>query len=492
MSELLDPEGAERLEQEHPDEYMRRREFLTRTAIAAGLTAGMAGVLPGGTIVAEAARRQRRVKLPSPRNMPVDTFVILMMENRSFDHYLGWMPHADGRQAGLSYVDKTGQAHATKPLAPDWQGCGFNDPDHSWEGGRTQLNGGRCDGFLRSGGNDELSISYYREKDLGFLPAAAKEFTTFDHFHCSLMGPTLPNREYMHAAQSYGVITNDFPNPPGFPDTTIFASLKKAGVSNRYFFCDVPVSALWGAPGLARSSRIEEYYARCASGTLPHVSFVDPNFGGSVGEDPGISGDEHPHGDVRTGQAFMSDVVHAFMESPQWKRGALFIIYDEWGGFFDHVAPPRVPDMRNSPDINKDFGLMGFRIPAVLVSPWAQRHHVNHSTYAFESILKLIEYRFGLAPLNKRDANATNIGVAFDWNSKPRLDRPSLPDPPMVVSQPCAAGGLNTPMVAPAPHDLFDMVTSGYLDKLGFDYKQPSLGSIVRQPDTLRKALVAG
>jgi len=75
MSELLDPEGAERLEQEHPDEYMRRREFLTRTAMAAGLTAGMAGVLPGGTIMAEAARRQRRVKLPSPRNMPVDTFV---------------------------------------------------------------------------------------------------------------------------------------------------------------------------------------------------------------------------------------------------------------------------------------------------------------------------------------------------------------------------------------------------------------------------------
>jgi phospholipase C len=492
MSELLDPEGAERLEQEHPDEYMRRREFLTRTAMAAGLTAGMAGVLPGGTIVAEAARRQRRVKLPSARNMPIDTFVILMMENRSFDHYLGWMPHADGRQAGLSYLDKSGKTHATSPLAPDWQGCGFNDPDHSWEGGRTQLNGGRCDGFLRSGGNDQLSISYYREKDLGFLPAAAQEFTTFDHFHCSLMGPTLPNREYMHAAQSYGMITNDFPDPPGFPDTTIFASLKKAGVSNRYFFCDVPVSALWGAPGLARSSRIEEYYARCASGTLPHVSFVDPNFGGSVGEDPGISGDEHPHGDVRTGQAFMSDVVHAFMESPQWKRGALFIIYDEWGGFFDHVPSPRVPDMRNSPDINKDFGLMGFRIPAVLVSPWAKRHHVNHSTYAFESILKLIEYRFGLAPLNKRDANATNIGVAFDWDSKPRLDRPSLPDPPMVVSQPCAAGGLNSPMVAPAPHDLFEMVTSGYLDKLGFDYKQPSLGSIVRQPDTLRKAFVPG
>src|SRR3954470_1045580 len=420
MADLRDPEAAERLAHDAPDEYMRRRDFLGRTAAAAGVAAGLGSMLSPNVLVAEAARRQRQVALPSPQNMPVDTIVVLMMENRSFDHYLGWLPGADGQQAGLSYFDKSGKTWETRPLAPDWQGCGHPDPDHSWDGGRGQLDGGRCDGFLKTG-NDVFGISYYQEKDLGFIPAAARAFTTFDHFHCSLMGPTLPNREYMHAAQSYGVVTNDFPDPPGFPDTTIFAALKKKGVSSRYFFCDVPVSALWGAPGLARSGPVEEYYARCASGTLPAVSFVDPNFGGSVGEDPGISGDEHPHGDVRTGQAFMADVVHAFMESPQWKRGALFVIYDEWGGFFDHVAPPRVPDMRNSSDINKDFGLMGFRIPAVAVSPWVRRHHVNHSVFGFESILKLIEYRFGLQPLNKRDANATNIGLAFDWDSKPRL-----------------------------------------------------------------------
>lgn len=109
----------------------------------------------------------------------------------------------------------------------------------------------------------------------------------------------------------------------GFPDNTIFAALDKKGVSNRYFFNDVPISAMWGAPRLANSGSIVEYYARCAAGTLPRVSYVDPNFAGSVGEGPGLSGDEHPHGDVRTGQAFMADVVHAFVESPQYKRGAL-------------------------------------------------------------------------------------------------------------------------------------------------------------------------
>jgi phospholipase C len=490
MSELLDPEGAERLEFEHPGEYMRRRDFLMRTAMTAGLAASLAGVLPGQTLVAEAARKQRRSYLPAPRNLPIDTFVVLMMENRSFDHYLGWLPNADGRQAGLSYVDKQGKSWSTRPLAPDWQGCSFNDPDHSWEGGRTQLDGGKCDGFLRSGGNDLLSISYYREKDLGFIPAAAREFTTFDHFHCSLMGSTLPNREYMHAAQSYGKIDNGLPDPPGFPDTTIFAALKKKGIDSRYFFCDVPVSALWGAPGLARSGRIEEYYARCASGTLPAVSFVDPLFGGSVGEDPGFSGDEHPHGDVRMGQAFMADVVHAFMESPQWKRSALFIVYDEWGGFFDHVAPPRVPDLRNSRDINKDYGQMGFRIPAVAISPWVKRRHVAHTTFGFESILKMIEYRFGLQPLNTRDAHATNIGLAFDWRSKPRLDLPSLPHPEHVVSQPCALSSHGTPtVVAPAPHDMVaSMVNSGYLDQVGFNFQPPTLGDVVRQPDAVREA----
>src|SRR5437763_15335131 len=133
---------------------MRRRDFLGRTAAAAGLAAGLGTVLSPSTLIAEAARRQRHAPLPSPRNMPIDTFVVLMMENRSFDHYLGWLPGADGRQAGLSYVDKQGKVHQTGRLTGDYQGCAHPDPDHSWEGGRTQLNGGKMDGFLRSGDND--------------------------------------------------------------------------------------------------------------------------------------------------------------------------------------------------------------------------------------------------------------------------------------------------------------------------------------------------
>ena len=125
--DLRDDEQRERLEHAAPEEALRRREFLQRTALTAGL-AGLSTILPAQTLVAEAARKQRRNHIPSPRNMPIDTFVVLMMENRSFDHYLGWMPDADGRQAGLSFVDKQGVSHATHRLTPGLAGLRSSRP----------------------------------------------------------------------------------------------------------------------------------------------------------------------------------------------------------------------------------------------------------------------------------------------------------------------------------------------------------------------------
>src|SRR5919112_765007 len=257
MGDLRDPEHAERLEFDAPDEALRRRDFLQRLAVGAGAAATLGTVLDPDVLLAEAARRQRRVPLPKPRNLPIDTFVVLMMENRSFDHYLGWLPGADGHQAGLTYMDRLGNVRQTARFAPDFQGCAHPDPDHSWEGGRVQLNNGLMDGFLRSGDNDEFAIGYYTKDDLPFIGHVAQAFTAYDRFFCSLLGSTFPNREYMHAAESYGKIDNSLPpgaaQGQGFPDTTIFAACAARNVSSRYFFNDAPVTALWGAPGLARS-----------------------------------------------------------------------------------------------------------------------------------------------------------------------------------------------------------------------------------------------
>jgi len=439
-----------RLAAEHPGEHLRRREFLERTAAVIGASAGVAAVLGPDALVANAARLEARAaRLPSPRNMPVDTFVVLMMENRSFDHYLGWLPGADGRQAGLSYVDADGVSQATHPLAPDFQGCGHPTPGHLWNEGRVQFAGGRCDGFLASGsGNDTYAIGYYRQRDLPFTPHLVREFTTCDRWFASLLASTNPNRAYAHAAQSYGqkyllAIPGDgepqFPTPPGFPaNTTIEAALARRGKQGMTFYSDDNYAAMWGPRGERRSAPIYECFQRCGAGTLPALSFVDPRLN-SAAEATGTSNDDHTYGDVRTAEAFISDVVHAFIESPHWKRGVLFVTFDEWGGFFDHVRPPSVPDIRQSRDLDNDFGQMGFRVPAIVISPYARRRRIIHTRFGHESILKLVEYRYGLRHLTRRDAKANNAGLALDFHQMPRKP-PSLPTPPHRISQPCVSG----------------------------------------------------
>jgi phospholipase C len=186
----------------------------------------------------------------------------------------------------------------------------------------------------------------------------------------------------------------------------------------------------------------------------------------------------------------MSDVVHAFMNGPQWDHGIIIIVYDEWGGFFDHVRPPRVPDIRSDPDINKDFGQMGFRIPAVAISPYARRGHVHHGVFGFESILKMIEYRFGVGPLTRRDAYAHNFARSLDFESKPRLERPFLPDPSMVASAPC--GTPKESLAArPKAHDMTTLRTSGYLDRLGFEHRPATASDMFREPSKIEALLKA-
>ena len=149
------------------DDRITRRRFV-------GAAAGTLGAAALGGPAAALAK--------PPRRALFDHVVVLMMENRSFDHFLGWVPGADGRQAGLVYRAKLGVPHATHALAPDFQGCGFADPDHSYEGGRVETTGGRCDGWLRAGDNDVFSIGYYRKRDLSFLGPAVRSWTTFSRY----------------------------------------------------------------------------------------------------------------------------------------------------------------------------------------------------------------------------------------------------------------------------------------------------------------------
>jgi phospholipase C len=389
---------------------------ISRRKLLAGATA--ATVLAPLAAERTAAAVPSAAALPAPGDSGIDHIIVVMMENRSFDHYMGWLQGADGKQDGLTFIDRNGTAHSTHHLT-DPQGCGNPDPDHSFTGGRVQFDDGRCDGFLRSGNNDAYAIGYYLPKDLDFYRPATAAWTVADRYFAAFMGPTFPNRFYQHAAQTDR--TSNTTTIATMP--TIWDRLADAGLTGHYYFIDSPFTALWGTKYTDISLPYATFLGDCAAGTLPQVSFVDPKF---LGEGTGTSADDHPHADIRVGQAFLNEIYHAVTTGPAWSKTLLVINYDEWGGFFDHV-PPSV-----APDVNPDFGLRGFRVANLIVSPRARRGFVAHNVYDHTSVLKAIEWRWDLPPLTPRDAAANNIAEVLDFAKKPNLDAPRFSVPEVV------------------------------------------------------------
>jgi phospholipase C len=380
-------------------EKLSRRHFLTGLVAAASI-----GRLASNT----QAQQQTGVGgLPIPADSGLDHIVLVMMENRSFDHFLGWLPGADGRQAGLRYPDFTGQFQPTHHLT-DFQGCAFQDPDHSYQGGRIEYNNGKCDGWLRA--NDIYSIGYYQQSDLAFLGSAAPGWTVCDNYFAAILAETFPNRLYQHAAQTDRI--RNTTTQSILP--TIWDRLQNAGLTGKYYFNDVPFLALWGAKYLGISRPFGEFLLDCAAGNLPQVSFIDPRF---EDETSGTSNDDHPHADIRNGEAFLNEVYRAVTSSPNWSNTLLVINFDEWGGFFEHVAPPIAPIPPADQLAGNQDGRLGFRTPALLISRWSRRGYVSHTQFDHTSILKLIEWRWGLAPLTIRDATANNLAVALDFTN---------------------------------------------------------------------------
>jgi phospholipase C len=421
---------------------INRRDFLRGAAGASG--AALLGRTTRSVSAGLLPANQGLASLSSPGASGIEHIVVVMMENRSFDHYLGWLPNADGRQVGLSYLDGTGTAHPTHPLAPDFTGCGHPDPDHSYAGGRVQYDGGAMDGFLRSGANDEYAIGFYVEEDRPFGSALARNFTTLDRSFCSILGPTFPNRLFLHSAQ-----TDRLSNTPVLATMpTIWDRLAAAGVSARYYFSNLPFLALWGAKYIPISRPYLQFLADAAAGALPAVSFIDPRFTDLTPDNSG--NDDHPPADIRAGDAFLSQTFQAVARGPRWSRTVLIVTYDEWGGFFDHVAPPRaIAPNAVDPDLVNGKARLGFRIPTVVASPFSRGEpddpKVKGMTFDHTSILKLIEWRFGLDPLTARDAarDVENLAQALKFKhpdaTVPNLPAPDPPPPAPCVSTPAAA-----------------------------------------------------
>ena len=282
----------------------------------------------------------------------------------------------------------------------------------------------------------------------------ARNYTACDRYFAAMLGPTFPNRLFLHAAQTDRL--DDSTSFTSLP--TIWDRLASAGVSARYYFSNVPFLALWGVKYLGISRLYEEFLLAASAGTLPAVSFIDPRY---TILDDGTGNDDHPHADIREGDLFLYKTFQAVARGPNWANTVFIVNFDEWGGFFEHVAPPRATAANNvDTDLVDGKTLLGLRVPTVVASPFSRGNpadsRVSALVFDHTSVLKLIEWRWGLAPLTPRDASTDVNNLAYALNfSQPDATVPSLPVPQVpLIAAPClqtlgsgilSSGGTATP-----------------------------------------------
>lgn len=377
---------------------------------------------------------------PSGEQIPIDHIVVLMQENRSFDHYFQMLPVRGQPEADVAPVhfSNPGPDGAPVSIYHQTQPC-FGNTNHSWDAVHEQIAGGKMDGFVSTNegkGDDvidatlqgERAMGYYDEPDLPFYYWLANEFALGDRYFSAVPGPTWPNRMYLYAGSSYGRTVNvNFK-----PDATIFDHLVTRGVSFRVYFSDAGglgnfLTGMLPEPATQRQP-IARFFADAAAGQLPAVSFVNATFDAPESKATW----EHPPSVAQLGQLFVARVVDALLKSPNWPRSALFFAYDEHGGLFDHVPPPAAcPPDAHQPELQPHdqpgrFDHLGPRVPFIVVSPYAKKHHVSHEVYDHTSILRFIEARFVLPALTARDANALAPWDMFDFSAPAHAEPPQV------------------------------------------------------------------
>ena len=363
--------------------------------------------------------------------------VIVMQENRSFDHMFGTFPGADGVTVGVDDGQKRPLTHLTAQRIPD--------VPHCWVCATTDYNHGKMDGFNQDPISDKYAYTQLHRSDEPNYWSWAQHYTLADHFFSAERGPSYANHLYTISGQSAGAHDNpsrkkvlgsltwgcDSPPQekvrvvdedgdaswvhPCFDIPTIEDRLRDANVPWSYY---AATSTQPGYVWSAFSSIKPVFYGKAwkrhvfpvdqvtrdiGAGSLASVSWIMPRFQ--------LSG--HPGSNFCYGENWATQVVNTIMKSPAWKSTAIFLTWDEWGGFYDHVKPPTVDH----------FGY-GFRVPLIVLSPYAKQGYIDHKTGEFDSMLKFIEDNWGLDPLTSRDAHAPSLANAFDFSQTP-----TKPDP---------------------------------------------------------------
>ncbi|HEX2690230.1 MAG TPA: alkaline phosphatase family protein [Kofleriaceae bacterium] len=350
----------------------------------------------------------------------IETIVVLCLENRSFDHCLGALRLVEGRTDidGLTGAESNADLDGN-PVAVHRMGeLIAADLPHNWGAAHRQWNNGANDGFVQAhaGAYQDDVMGYRIRQQLPVTYALADAGAVCNRWFSACLGPTWPNRAYLHAATSAGM-QQDLPML--FLSPTIWDRLAGAGLGGMNYYHDIPwvLGAFGQTSGVAP---VERFFEDAAAGSLPPLAIIDPAFFG------GAANDDHPTHDSHLSQALVASVVAALGASPQWNRCLFVLTYDEHGGFFDHVPPPAL-SAQVEPE--PDFGSLGFRVPSLVVGPHVRRGCAVNTVFEHSSVLATVSRRFGLEPLNSRDAAAADLSSCIDPE---RLGAP-LPPPELPV-----------------------------------------------------------
>ena len=391
----------------------------------------------------------------------INHIIYMLQENRSFDHYFGHLPEylaakgypqtVDGEPDNASNpsADGTSTVNAfhlltqcVESIKPAWN---YSHPEYNRKhptSATATLDGfvyatalGNVVGYHDIGGT--RTMGYYDSSDLPYYYFMAANFATSDRWFSPVMTNTQPNRMYLMAATSVG---NVHPLPPGSPrppGPTIFDLLQKAGISWRVYVTD-NVTPLATGSALNMFAIADKYpqnfvpasqfESDAANGTLPQVGMIDPGYESGLDEHPQVKVDQLGGG-IQKGSHYVSTLINALMQSPSWQDSVFILSFDEGGGFYDHVppqpavSPDGIPPILQSGEycygtttpLTCDFTVTGYRIPLLVISPFTKKNYVSHTVADNTAILKLIETRFNLPSLTKRDAAQMDMTEFFDF-----------------------------------------------------------------------------
>jgi phospholipase C len=401
---------------------LSRRQALGRLGVGVGAMMAGARCMPAPIQCGGVAKTPGSSALLAD----LETIVVLMMENRSFDHHLGAL-RLDQAYPGVALVDGL----RGKEECPDegghmlgsWRMTGREPryvPAHKWEAAHLAFDDGKNDGFVRvsPGALNGQVMGYHDREHLPVQYALADQFTVCDRWFASVMGPTWPNRFYLQATTSEGRRAND---PMGFgAPATLWERMAERCRSTRNYFAApapwyaaaFPAKAFSGNDAVV-AARIEDFFRDARQGNLPELAIIDPDF---------LANDGHPAHDLALSEVFISAVYRAMADSPQWKRSLLIVCYDEHGGYYDHVAPALTADPRS------DFRQLGFRVPALAIGPTVWQGKVVSEAFEHVSIAATLATRYGIESLGARMDAARDLSACIDpARAKAPGAPPSLP-----------------------------------------------------------------